>query len=284
MESIPDMVLRGRGVVFRLEAYWVRVVRGRTTWTVPLAAISDVGYAEGRVRLELAAGGEGDSVTLTTRNTTAADAFVRRLRDAVSRVPTAENGPAMVIAEHRERPRLRLPGRPLVWLACLAVVPYFWYFGTAIKLVGGDDSAAGALLGVSMLYCPWGVVLLVKGWRDVVRDALILWRRGITVPGRVRAYKWSSTGSDGSGEYRPVYEFRTLEGHKRRVTQSVAHTHKGEEGPVDVTYDPLSPTRVRGERQRQLLVRGTVMMFFGVLSVVLLLVPLCVIVVSLLTD
>ncbi|MFE0178291.1 DUF3592 domain-containing protein [Streptomyces sp. NPDC059002] len=280
MGRIPDVVLRGRGVVFRLTANAVLVVRGRVTWTVPLAAIGRVACAGGRVRLELSGGGEDDAVALTTRNVTAADAFTQRLRSALGRVSTVDHGPSLVTVQTAERRRPRLPGRPLLWLIGPAVVAYFAFFEVALER--GAEAGIGGLVGFIMLYGPVGWLMFAVGWKEVVRDALILWRRGITVSGRIRDYKSHGGSASSDTEWRPIYEFRTLEGEHLVVTQPVGYAHKGRTGPVDVTYDPLSPTRVRSARDRRLAARGTVLTFFGVLSFALLLIPLWLVVAGLL--
>ncbi|MFH8410264.1 DUF3592 domain-containing protein [Streptomyces sp. NPDC018019] len=272
MGRIPEVVLRGRGIVFRLEGYVVRVVRGRTTWTVPLAAIQRVEYTGGRVRLELLGDGvEGGSFMLTTRNTVAADAFVQQLRTALTRVSTAEQRPTQVVVEVARRRRWRLPGNPQFWLFGPGLVAYLAFSSVAVNR--GAEEGIGDLVGFIMVGCPWGWLLLIWGWRDVVRDALILRRRGITVSGSIRDYDLRRVSED-SVKWHPVYQFRTLEGERCVVTQAVGHARKGRTGQVDVTYDPLSPTRVRGARRRRLAVCGFLMMFFGVLSVVLMVIPL----------
>ncbi|WP_150245352.1 DUF3592 domain-containing protein [Streptomyces albofaciens] len=281
MGRIPEVVLRGRGIDFRLEAYVVRVVRGRTTWTVPLAAIDRVEYTGRRVLLELSGDATQDGAfTLITRNATAADAFVRRLRTALTRLPAPGQGPTHVVRETVGRRIPRLSNLPTGAKIALGVVPYLAFFSVAGDK--GAEAGIGDLVGFIMLYGPAGWLMLYFGWTEVVRDALILRRRGITVPGRIRDYTWRSAGED-SGEWHPVYEFRTLEGQRMVVTQTAGHGRKGERGPVDVTYDPLSPTRVRGLRDKWLTVRGIVLTFFGVLSVLLMLIPLWLFISALLT-
>ncbi|MEU7186663.1 DUF3592 domain-containing protein [Streptomyces sp. NPDC045369] len=282
MGSIPEVVLRGRGVVFRLEAYAVRVVRGRTTWTVPLAAIDRVAYAGGRVLLELS-GDEAvqdGAFTLITRNATAADAFVRQVRTALARPPASGQSPSRVVREDAGRRRWRLPRLSAGTKIGLGVVPYLAFAAVAVE--EGAKAGVGGLVGFTMAYGPAGWLMLYFGWTEVVRDALILRRRGITVAGRIRDYKWRRIGED-SGEWHPVYEFQTLEGQRLVVTQTAGHAHKGGSGPVDVTYDPLAPTRVRGLRDKGLTVRGIVLTFFGVLSVLLMLIPLWLVISALLT-
>ncbi|MFK8843695.1 DUF3592 domain-containing protein [Streptomyces sp. Ac-502] len=272
MRRIPEMVLRGRGIVFRLETYVVRVVRGRTTWTVPLAAIDRVEYAGGRVLLEVSGDATQDGAfTLITRNATAADAFVQQLRTALTRLPVPGQGPTHVVRETAGRRLPRLPRLSAGAKIALGIVPYLAFSVVAVNT--GAEAGIGDLVGFIMAYGPAGWLMLYFGWTEVVRDALILRRRGITVSGRIRDYEWRRAGED-SGEWHPVYEFRTLEGQCLVVTQTAGHAHKGTRGPVDVTYDPLSPTRVRGLRDKRLTVRGIVLTFFGVLSVLLMIIPL----------
>ncbi|MFH8347610.1 hypothetical protein [Streptomyces sp. NPDC018045] len=152
MERIPEVVLRGRGVVFRLEAYVVRVVRGRTSWTVPLAAISRVEYGGGRVRLELSGdAAQGDAFTLATRNATAADAFVQRLRTALTRLPSPGQGPTQVVREDAGR---RLPRVPAGAKIGLAIVPYLAFFSVSVGR--GAEAGVGTLMAVILLYWPVG--------------------------------------------------------------------------------------------------------------------------------
>ncbi|MFH8985648.1 DUF3592 domain-containing protein [Streptomyces varsoviensis] len=290
MGRVPEVVLRGRGVVFRLEAYAVRVMRGRITWTVPLGAIDRVGYAGGRVLLELSAdadananadGSDSGAFTLVTRNATAADAFVRQLRTALTRLPASGRGPARVVREVARRRVPRLPRISAGGKIALGIVPYLAFF----KVAGdkGAEEGIGVLVAVIMLYGPVGWLMLYIGWTEVVRDTLVLRRRGITVPGHIRDYEGHRISED-RGEWRPVYEFRTLEGQHLVVTQPAGHEHQGEKGPVDVTYDPLSPTRVRSFRDKRLTVRGIALTFFGVLSVVLMVIPLWLFFAALLTG
>ncbi|MFH8411035.1 DUF3592 domain-containing protein [Streptomyces sp. NPDC018019] len=280
MGRIPEVVLRGRGVVFRLEAYVMRVVRGRTTWTVPLTAIDRVAYTQGRVLLELSGDAVQDGAfTLITRNATAADAFVQQVRTALTRLPATGQGPTHVVREDAGR-RWRLPSLSAGAKIALGIVPYLAF--SAIAVEEGAKAGLGDLVGFTMAYGPAGWLMLYFGWTEVVRDALILRRRGITVPGRIRDYEWRRIGED-SGEWHPVYEFRTLEGQRLVVTQTAGHAHKGGRSLVDVTYDPLSPTRVRGLRDKGLTIRGTVLTFFGVLSVLLMLIPLWLVISALLT-
>ncbi|MEV0259967.1 DUF3592 domain-containing protein [Streptomyces sp. NPDC050617] len=260
-------------------------MRGRITWTVPLAAIDRVDYAGGRVLLKLSpdAGGAEDSaaLTLTTRNTTAADAFVQQLRTALRRRPASPQAPAQVVREVTGRRLPRLPPISAGGKIALGIVPYLAFFSVAVDK--GAEAGIEGPVAFIMLYCPVGWLMLHAGWTEVMRDALILRRRGITVPGRIRDYDWHHI-SEGRGEWRPVYEFRTLEGRNLVVTQPVGREHKGERGPVDVTYDPLSPTRVRSLRDKRLAIRGIALTFFGVLSVVLMLIPLWLFISALLTG
>ncbi|MEV0276297.1 DUF3592 domain-containing protein [Streptomyces sp. NPDC050610] len=282
MGRIPEVVLRGRGVVFRLEGYAVRVMRGRTTWTVPLAAIDRVDYAGGRVLLRLSRDAdESDAFTLTTRNATAAGAFVGQLRTALARRPASAQGPAHVVRDVSGRRLPRLPRLSAGGKIALGIVPYIAFFYVAGNK--GAEAGIGGLVAFIMLFGPVGWLMLYAGWTEVMRDALILRRRGITVPGRIRDYDWHRISKD-QAEWRPVYEFRTLEGRNLVVTQPVGREHKGERGPVDVTYDPLSPTRVRSLRDKRLAIRGIALTFFGVLSVILMVIPLWLFISALLTG
>ncbi len=285
MERIPEVVLRGRGVTFRLEGYMVRVIRGRVTWTVPPAAIERVEHAGGRVLLKLSreAGGaeDSDAFTLTTRNAAAADVFVRQLRTALRRRSASPQAPAQVVREVAGRRLPRLPPISAGGKIALGIVPYIAFFYVAGEK--GAEAGIGGLMAFIMFYCPLGWLMLHIGWTEVMRDALILRRRGITVPGRIRDYSRHHISKD-RGEWRPVYEFRTSEGRHLVVTQPFGREHKGETGPVDVTYDPLSPTRVRNLRDKRLAIRGIALTFFGALSVVLMLIPLWLFVSALLTG
>ncbi|MFE7117296.1 DUF3592 domain-containing protein [Streptomyces sp. NPDC057654] len=287
MGRIPEVVLRGRGVVFRLETYTVRVMRGRVTWTVPLAAIEHVEHAGGHVLLKLSRDAavsteDNNAFTLTTRNTTAADAFVRQLRTALRRRSASAQGPTQVVREVTGRRLPRLPPISAGGMIALGVGPYIAFFYVAGEK-GAEVGIGGLMMAIMMFYCPFGWLMLYIGWTKVMRDALILRRRGITVPGRIRDYAWHRISKDQS-EWRPVYEFRTLEGRHLVVTQPVGRTHKGEKGPVDVTYDPLSPTRVRNLRDKRLTISGIAQTFFGMLGVVLMVIPLWLFISALLTG
>ncbi|MFF3277421.1 DUF3592 domain-containing protein [Streptomyces chrestomyceticus] len=273
IRGVPEVVLRGRGVVFRLEGYAVRVVRGRVTWTVPLAAIDCVEYAGGRVRLQLSGGAAQEGTfALSTRNGTAAEAFVRHLRAALARAaPSSQQTPTQVVGEVAGRRLLRLPRLSAGAKIGLGIVPYLAFSGVAAQRA--DELGWGTFVTVIIVYCPAGWLMLHLGWTEVVRDALVLRRRGITVSGRIREYA-PHRNSETDTEWRPVYTFRTVEGERLVVTQPTGHSRRGATGPVDVTYDPLLPTRVRNGHDRRLMLRGIVLASLGVLSVVLMLIPL----------
>ncbi|MEW2575753.1 DUF3592 domain-containing protein [Streptomyces syringium] len=268
MAQIPSgVVLRGRGVEFRLAHGTVTVVRGRTTWTAPLEAIGEVVRNGATVRIQPAGGGAGDAVTLTTRNSVAADAFVRSLRTALVDVPRVTNGPSLVTTQVRRHLWLRWLDRPGLLKYFLLVAAYLTFAATALYRAAQEEVVPP--VHMVLWLGPIGASLVAKSWRDVFRDAAILRRRGITVPGRIVKYDWVSSEE----EFRPIYEFQTVEGRTVVAPSSVLVARYLKSPHLDVTYDPEAPHRARGVGRAGGTVRGVLMAFFGTLMTISLAVP-----------
>ncbi|MEV0281410.1 DUF3592 domain-containing protein [Streptomyces sp. NPDC050610] len=262
------VVLRGRGAEFRLGSAMVTVVRGRTTWTVPLESISEVVHDSTTVRIRLSGGSAPDAFSLVTRNSTAAHTFTQSLRSALVDVRRVSDGPSRVTTHVRRHAWLRWLDRPGLLKYSLAAMAYLAFAVTALYRAGQEEVVPP--VHMVLWLGPIGATLVVKSWRDVFRDAAILRRRGITVPGRVIRYEWVSSEE----EHRPIYQFRTVDGRQITARSSVLVRQFFKTPHLDVTYDPEEPQRARGVGRAGGMVRGVFQAFFGSLMALSLALPL----------
>lgn len=271
MTQIPGgVVLQGRGAEFRLTNGTVTATRGRRTWTVPLEAIGEVDHHGVTVRLRLAGGSPDDAIALTARNSVAADAFVRSLRSALVTVQPTPDGRPLVISQVEPHPFLRWLNRPGPLLKRSLPVVAYLAFAVAALYRAAQEDLVPPVMHIVLWGGPLGALLLFKAWQQVFRDAVILRRRGITVPGRIIRYDWVSSEE----EFRPIYEFQTVEGRRIVAPSSVLVSTYFRASHLDVTYDPQQPYRARGTGRAGGTVRGVLMAGFGALLTSLLAVPL----------
>ncbi|MER8233214.1 DUF3592 domain-containing protein [Streptomyces sp. NPDC094049] len=247
-----EMVLKGRGGAFRLEDGRVRVVRGRTTWDVPLAAIAGVDHGDGpSVRLRISGAEPAREFSVSSGNRAAVSAFTRELERVTAGVVPVSDGGALVTASVRPRTLPRPSRRTVVILGCLALV--------ALLLTVAESAGHRALVVVGSLLTAMGGGMLALTWILLARDRLVLRRRGITVPGEIVRYR--TTVKDQTQT--PVYRFTTLEGVERTQESSVFLYWRRSDPRVDVVYDPQDPTVVRGGPAAGHLIIGVLMGTLG---------------------
>ncbi|GAB3209161.1 hypothetical protein GCM10027294_22440 [Marinactinospora endophytica] len=248
MADEPEIVVSGRGFTARFDGERLRLVRGRNTWTVPVRAMRLVTVdADTTVRIGLSGDGRaarhglGAEIVLSCRSANAAAAFAGSLQRALRARGTVADGHAPVEVETRERAtdprhrrRARVAGAVAVYVALLVALGAF----------SGDPGTAWLVLGPISWTGPAGVGLVWFCWVWLVRDLVVLRRRGVTVAGHcdrvTRAF-------GGNVLYTPVLSYRTVEGRslsqvRSRGFASASMWLEGS-GPVDVTYDPLDPAR-----------------------------------------
>ncbi|MFE3068522.1 DUF3592 domain-containing protein [Streptomyces sp. NPDC059247] len=231
------IVLKGRGGAFRLEEGAVRIVRGRTSWQVPLGAVDAVEHGDGWVGLRVVDGDAVDDFRVSG-NATAVRAFREELDRARAEAGPAPSGAAPAVSV-TVRPRtLRLP-RPWAW-GLSGACGYALYL---VLLFTTHTPEQMALVVPAVITGPFGVgitVLVVI----CARDPWILWRRGITVPGEVVRY----SSQKKQMAMNPDYRFTTVEGVTLTQRSDSMVLTRWSDPHVDVVYDPQDPTRVRGGR------------------------------------
>ncbi|WP_438297191.1 hypothetical protein [Streptomyces sp. HUAS TT7] len=272
--SRPVMTLRGDGTTFWLHELEIVVQRGRTTWTVPLAAIGRIASVSGRpgtsqVRLELSGGSDAAWATVTTRNGTAADAFVRSAQGAMSDVRTVAYGPDLVVCEQRA---LRLPPLPLHHPKARRFLAVAAYLVFALVAIAHADDAWGGAVVYGLVLPPLAASAVLRVWRGRYRDLLNLRRCGITVPGQFLRTEW--VHRDGESEERHVYEYVTLEGRRHRQRGRINIYLQRKTGALEVTYDPQQPSLMQPGRLIEPLVLQALLMAIGLTVTLLFIAPL----------
>jgi hypothetical protein len=243
----PEVVLSGGGVTARFDGRRLLLVQGATTWTVPVRAVRSAELLSGgEVRIELSGDAEGAQhglgagVSIPCRNAHAAKAFTNRLQRALRASDTVADGHALVLVETRQHGTSPLTHKGIkIGTAVLA-------YAAVLVIIGRYGAGeAGAELGVFGVLGAAGLALLYFCWVRLIRDILVLRRRGITVSGHSEG---TVAGFGGNVFYFRVLSYRTLEGMSFKEVKSrgsVSGRTSGI-GPVDVTYDPLKPSTATG--------------------------------------
>ncbi|MFI1207627.1 hypothetical protein ACH4UV_08470 [Streptomyces sp. NPDC020802] len=246
----PEVVLAGGGTTARFDGQRLRIVRGTTTWTMPVRAVRAAESTPGGgVRIELsgdpgdgraARHGLGAGVSIPSRNAHAARAFTEQLQRALSTTATAADGHALVLVHTRQRvPSPRVRRLAAIGAAVLA-------YAAVLGAVGWrGPEGAGIALAVTGWMGPAGAGLLFFCWVRLIRDLVALRRRGITVSGRGEG---TVRGFGGNVFYFRRLGYRTVDGEEFTRVESRGSVGVGTlgVGPVDVTYDPLDPRTATG--------------------------------------
>ncbi|MFF2504157.1 DUF3592 domain-containing protein [Streptomyces sp. NPDC058067] len=253
----PETVLVRGGTTARFDGSRLLIVRGRTTWTVPVEALAFAELAaDNVVRIEIGgvAGDTpppvqelGQSVELGATNARAAQAFHEQVSAAMARVRRAEDGRALVRME-RESPgsfTLSPVGRRVAMVSCgIAVYALLLAALGAVGPLERGDAVASLILG--------GVAGLVGAgvlWRvgRRVRSLWLLRRRGIGVVGQVTGFVkiWAKGGH--LWEFSRM-RFRTVDKQYMQDVPSVVTIWAFKQGAssgraVDLIYDPKKPSR-----------------------------------------
>lgn len=247
-------MLAAGGTTARFNGARLRIVRGRTTWTVPVRAVRSAALTPaGAVRITISGApdqaaqhGLGQAVELRAPNASAAAAFLEKMTAALARTRPAADGHALVRVETRPRRRLELGPRGQAVVRIARVVPPYALLLVLLGLLSpldGGTAAASLIVG--------GVAGLIGGvplWRVVrrVRSLWLLRRRGIGVVGEVTGYVhiWDK------GAHVWVFSrmtFTTLDGQLMRDIPSVVtvwgFSDQAYSGQVELSYDPEHPTR-----------------------------------------
>ncbi|MET9592069.1 hypothetical protein ABZY45_14075 [Streptomyces sp. NPDC006516] len=120
-----QIVLKGRGGAMRLGHGEVRVVRGRTTWVIPLRAVGAV-ESDGRTAVRLRSIGDapGGAFEVRSRNRHAVTAFAEGLRGAMEGVTPVTDGAALVTVTSTPRTPLAKTSRAA--RVSMGVAGYRW--------------------------------------------------------------------------------------------------------------------------------------------------------------
>ncbi|MGX2993809.1 hypothetical protein JNUCC64_05845 [Streptomyces sp. JNUCC 64] len=248
----PETVLVDGGTTARFDGRRLLVVRGRTSWHLPVRALRTAERTtDGTVRVEIAGlpgeaarHGLGTVFELRGPNHRATEAFLGQLRAAVIAHPTVPDGHALV--ERREAdprggpsPRTR---RRLV-IGSLVVAYYTALVVTGVLTLGA--MYAGVALFLALLPGSAALAGAVGLWRTGrrLRSLLLLRRRGIGVVGRAFGRARLTRGP-------VVWEFSlltftTLDGRRMTGVPSVVSARVPVPAPdtVVLSYDPERPTR-----------------------------------------
>ncbi|GAA2832588.1 hypothetical protein GCM10010441_66500 [Kitasatospora paracochleata] len=251
----PELVISGRGATTRFDGSRLRIVRGRTTWTVPVQAVrSAAATSDGGVRVELtghlsgAVHGLGEAFELAAANERAARAFLERLTAALAGVRPAEDGHALVRVE-REQALPPAEANPLVQRAVVIGFLLLAY-GTLLYLLAkvsplDPATAQNDMVSGGPLALGGGIVLWRVGRR--LRSMWLLRRRGIGVVGEVTGYVKIWTKGGHLWEFSKM-SFTTIDGRRMKDVHSVVTVWGLSDAavtgrPVELSYDPERPTR-----------------------------------------
>ncbi|MEV7524349.1 hypothetical protein [Streptomyces sp. NPDC091371] len=253
ISAAPETVVAGGGTTARFDGARLRIVRGRTAWTLPVRAIGSAALtASGAVRIEIsgvpgsARHGLGSALELQTPNAHAAKAFLGQLTAVLAAIEPAADGHALVQVEMetRQSSQLGARGRQAVAIALLLVL-YAVPLVALGQLSPRKGGTAAFSLGVG------GVLGLVGGfmlWRmgRRVRSLWLLRKRGIGVVGTVTG------GVQHLDKGGPLWiisklAFTTVDGQKMRDVQSVVSiwffSCQAVGSQVELSYDPERPER-----------------------------------------
>ncbi|MEV0522380.1 DUF3592 domain-containing protein [Streptomyces sp. NPDC050439] len=268
------VVLKGRGGAMRLESGEVRVVRGRTTWRIPLRAVGAV-ESDGATSVWLRISGDtsGDGFRVSSGNRNAVGAFAEGLRQAMQGITPVADGTALVTTGPTPRTPLSLSTRAA--RVTMGVCGYLLLLVLLFTVVQAPDQVKW--LAPTAFLLPGGAGLLALAWKVFLRDPWILRRRGVTVPGEIIDYRTSTKQQ----AMNPVLRFTTTGGVTVTHESSVTVLMRRRDPAVDVTYDPDDPSRARGGRALAHMLAGLVL---GALGTAAALVPLTGFLITVLGD
>ncbi|MGW3498624.1 hypothetical protein [Streptomyces sp. NPDC001020] len=250
----PETVLTGGGTTARFNGSQLRIVRGRTTWTLPVRALASAELTtSGAVWIEIngtpnqAEHGLGQAVELRAPNAHAAEAFLAQLTAALAATEPAADGHALVQVERKTK---QSPWQGALGRRAKAIVFLLAPYVLLLLLLGWvsplDGAEAGVSLGVG------GALGLAGGftlWR-VGRRAHSLWllrKRGIGVVGKVTGYVKIWDKGVHYWQFSKM-KFTTVDGQHMWDVPSVVTTwafskHADTGQSVELNYDPERPNR-----------------------------------------
>ncbi|MFD4833401.1 hypothetical protein ACFWPV_26630 [Streptomyces uncialis] len=248
----PVTVLTRGGTTARFDGARLVVVRGRSTWTVPVRALEYVELTDdGAIRALIAGSadsadhGLGPVVDLRGPNRSAAEAFFGQLSSAVDRTPSAADGHALV--RHQVRAAGRAPLSP-AWRKGLTAAGLILLHHTALTVFGliavrDPGLVLFTVVTTGTLGLAGGLVLWRVGRR--FRALWLLRRRGIGVVGEAVGHVriWSKGGH--WWEFSRM-DFVTVDGRRMKGVPSVVTVWSfsdASRGRVELSYDPENPER-----------------------------------------
>lgn len=252
--GVIETVLARGGTTARINGARLQVVRGRTTWTVPLRACRSADLtADGSVRVELsgspdgATHGLGAAVELPSPNPRAAEAFLGQLAAALAATEPAADGHGLVRVETRAgllgrttRHRNRIE---TIVLRLGLYVPALFVLGW---LSPQDREGAVISLTVAGVCGAVGGFVLLRVARRV-RSLWLLRGRGIGVVGQVTGFVRIWDKGAHLWQFSKV-TYTTMDGQRMTDVVSVVTawgfsktTFPG--AAVELNYDPERPTR-----------------------------------------
>lgn len=247
-------MLAAGGTTARFNGARLRIVRGRTIWTLPVRALRSAELTPtGAVRITISGAsgqaaqhGLGLAVELQAPNARAAAAFLAQLTAALATTEPAADGHALVRVETQPQRQLQLGPRAQQAVRIAYVLPPYALLLFLLGLFSPLDrgTAAGTLTVGGVMGLVGGIPL----WR-VARRVLSLWllrKRGVGVVGKVTGYVhiWDK------GAHLWIFSrmtFTTLDGQRMRDIPSVVTvwglSDQAYSGQVELSYDPEHPTR-----------------------------------------
>lgn len=250
----PEIMLAGGGTTARFNGARLRIVRGRTIWTVPVRAFRSAELnPAGAVRITISGApskaaqhGLGRAVELQAPNARAAAAFLEKVTAALARTDRAADGHALVRVETQPRRQLRLGPRAQAVVRIAYVLPPYALLLFLLGLFSPLDR--GTALRTLIVGGVMGLVGGIALWR-VFRRIRSLWlprKRGVGVVGKVTGdvQFWDEGG------HLWVFSqltFTTIDGQQMRDIPSVVTvwclSDKAYSEQVELNYDPEQPNR-----------------------------------------
>ncbi len=252
----PETVLAGGGTTARFDGSRLRIVRGRTTWTLPLTALKSAELsASGAVRIEISGApgearhGLGPAVDLRAPNSHAAKAFLGQLTTALAAAgPRAADGHALVRMTTQTRRPLTLGAGGLRAVKISTPLLLYALLLFVLGLASPREEAGITLttLGVGGVLGLVGGILLWRVGRRV-RSLWLLRKRGVGVVGEVTGYVRIWTRGGHLWKFSRM-DFTTVDGHRMRDVPSVVTTWGLSDNAwggaqVELNYDPANPLR-----------------------------------------
>ncbi|MER5752599.1 hypothetical protein [Streptomyces sp. NPDC002088] len=250
----PETMLAAGGTTARFNGARLRIVRGRTIWSLPVRALRSAELTPaGAVRITISGApgqaaqhGLGLAVELQAPNARAAAAFLEKVTAALARTEPAADGHALVRVETRPQRQLQLGPRARAVVRIAYVLPPYALLLFLLGLFSPLDrgTASGTLIVGGVMGLVGGIPL----WRMFrrVRSLWLLRKRGIGVVGKVTGYVriWDKGG------HLWVFSrmtFTTIDGQRMRDIPSVVTvwglSDQAYSGQVELSYDPEHPTR-----------------------------------------